>query len=176
MMRLRGGRGGYDTIGIAKPKPPPISDGTRVPKQTSWAEMNRRQRIHEHFKDATPQSDHEIEALDRAKSNEEERRLRWDDNWNERDLNTSVVGNKDVVLPALSALSISAEPTVITASDTPKSTTKRALTKMRGSLKESWTELTASAKTEERIAKRKKKEKKIKFYRRRKRRRRRSRK
>ncbi len=159
-MRLRGGRGAYDTTGVSKPKPPSKPDGTRVPKQTQWEEMNRRQRIHEHFKNATPQTDHEIEVLERAKSNEEQRRLRWDNNWKVQHSATSMADNIDAALPALSALSISAEPTVLKASNTPKSKAKRALTELRGSLKKQWTKPTESVETEERKAKREKKEKK----------------
>lgn len=68
--------------------------------------------------------------------------------------------NIDAALPALSALSISAEPTVLKASNTPKSKAKRALTELRGSLKKQWTKPTESVETEERKAKREKKEKK----------------
>lgn len=139
------GRGAYDITGVAKLKPPPKPDGIRVPKQIQWEEMNRRQRIHEHFKNTTPQTDCEIEVLDRAKSNEEQRRLRWDKNWKERHLATST----DAILPALSALSISTEPTVLEASNTPKSRTKRALTKLQGSLKEPWTRSIESAENKE---------------------------
>ncbi len=160
-MRLRGGgRGAYDTTGVPKLKPPPKPDGARVPKQTQWEEMNRRQRIHEHFNNATPQTDHEIEALNRAISNEEQRRLRWDNNRKVRHSATSMADDRDAALPALSALTISAEPTVLKASNTPKSKTKRALTGLRGSLKKLWTKPTESVETEECKAKRDKKEKK----------------
>lgn len=161
-IRLRGGggRGAYDTIGVSKPKPPPKPDGTRVPKQTQWEEMNRRQRIQEHFKNATSQTDHEIEVLKRAKSNEEQRRLRWDNDRKVRHSATSMADNIDAALPALSALSISAESTVLKASNTPKSKAKRALTGLRGSLKKPWKKPTEPVETEERKAKREKKEKK----------------
>jgi len=160
-VRLRGGgRGAYDTAGVPKLKPPPKPDDPRVPKQTQWEEMNRRQRIHEHFNNATPQTDHEIEALNRAISNEEQRRLRWDNNRKVRHSATSMADNMDAALPALSALTISAEPTALKASNTPKSRTKRALTGLQGSLKKPWTKPTESAETDKRKAKRDKKEKK----------------
>lgn len=160
-MRLRGGRGAYDTTGVRKPKPPPKPDGTRVPKQTQWEEMNRRQRTREHFKNATPQSEHEIELLERAKSNEEQRRLRWDNDRKARHLaTTSMPENVDAALPALAALRMSPEPTLLEVSNTSESKAKRALAGLRGSLKKPWSKPTESVENEEGKAKKERKEKK----------------
>lgn len=101
-IRLRGGgRGAYDIAGPRMFKPPVRE--LEVLKQTRWEEMNRRQRIHEYFNNAaTPQTDHQKDLLDRAKSNEEQRRLRWDNNWKERHLATPTADNMDAALPKTS--------------------------------------------------------------------------
>lgn len=130
-MRLRGGRGAYDTTRTypPKPKPPPksreYSDRTSE-QQARWEEMNRRGKMDWEFDTTTPRTDHQVKELKDKKSKEEHRRMQWD--LNQESQSRATGAGSSTVAPKTSK-----EPTAA------KSKSRRGLAKVQELVTKPWT-------------------------------------
>ena len=139
-LHLRGGRGAYDTTGVPKSKPPPKTrENGKSKQQERWEEMNRREKMDRKFESAAPQTDREVEDFNRDKSEEDQRRLQWDQDWKSQSKATTSANSTDAPSAALSTLKISEEPAALEASANRSSKSRGGLAKVQEFATKPWT-------------------------------------